>query len=317
MDNQAGQGLRSSTCGSVEGFILDIDRFSSHDGPGIRTTVFLKGCPLACRWCHSPESQSGAAELLYRTGRCTGCGLCIGACPQTAIGVVEGREQIAVDRSRCTKCGRCAEVCYPGALSLAGRSVSAADLVDDVARDLPFYESSGGGVTVSGGEPARQHEFTRCFLLGCRKAGIHTAIETSGYGGRNQVSAIASAADLVMYDVKFVDDELHRRYTGVTNTPILENLRYLAAEHPDVLVRVPCIAGVNDSKELMAQTASFVAGLGLSRIELLPYNQAAGAKYEWLDQPYSLEGATAQDSEYMVKLADICRQAGLEATIGG
>jgi pyruvate formate lyase activating enzyme len=299
----------------IEGCVLDIDRFSSHDGPGIRTTVFLKGCPLACRWCHSPESQSNAPQLLYRAGRCTGCDLCLDACPESAISA-DARVAVTVDRSICTDCGQCALVCYPGALSLAGRRVSAGDLVEDVARDLPFYESSGGGVTVSGGEPARQHEFTRHFLLACRERGIHTAVETSGYGRRDHVSAIAAAADLVMYDVKFVDEELHRRHTGVSNSIIIENLRYLASEHSNVLVRVPCIAGVNDGVTQVAETAGLIADLGLSRIELLPYNGAAGAKYEWLDRPYPLEGTSTQDDRYMSELADICRESGLDVKIG-
>ena len=304
---------------SIQGLLLDIDKFASHDGPGIRTTVFLKGCPLSCVWCHSPESRLSAPELLYQSERCNGCHLCIETCPRNALSMGHwGERDVAVlDSSQCNTCGKCVEVCYPGALKLAGKTVSVGDLVSQVEKDLPFFRSSRGGVTLSGGEPARQFEFSYNFLLGCQERGIHTALETTGYARWDVMSALASVADLLLYDVKFIDEGLHHRYTGVPNRLILDNLRKLAKNNHEIHVRVPCIPGVNDSVQQIRATAQFVAEIGIESIVLLPYNGAAGAKYEWIGLAFELEGKETQSDEYMSQLADLCRQEGLSAQIGG
>ena len=304
---------------SVQGLLLDIDKFASHDGPGIRTTVFLKGCPLSCIWCHSPESRLGDVELIYQDDRCTGCWLCLEECPRDAlsIGSKGGGEAAVLDRSLCDVCGRCAEVCYPGALKIAGSVVTVGELVSQVRKDIPFFQSSGGGVTLSGGEPARQARFSYHFLLACQEAGIHTALETTGYARWEVISSLASVTDLFLYDVKFVDSESHRRFTGVPNRVILDNLQRLAATGSEIHVRVPCIAGVNDSPEQIRAVSRLVSGMKLSRIVLLPYNDAAGAKYEWLGREYALPDAMTQSHENMNELADICRQDGLHVQIGG
>ncbi len=221
---------------AVQGLLLDIDKFASHDGPGIRTTVFLKGCPLACIWCHSPESRLNQAELIYQAERCTGCGLCLEVCPQGALSIGgngggDGNangEAVILDRARCDACGLCVEVCYPGALKMAGSVISVGELVAQVQKDLPFFRSSGGGVTLSGGEPARQPAFAYHFLLACREAGIHTALETTGYATWQVMASLASVTDLFLYDIKFVDPDSHRRFTGVPNRVILDNLQRLA-----------------------------------------------------------------------------------------
>lgn len=308
---------------SVQGLLLDIDKFASHDGPGIRTTVFLKGCPLSCVWCHSPESRLSTPELLYQSERCNGCRLCIEICPQKALtlghsGGRSGEGAVAVlDSGLCDTCGKCVEVCYPGALKLAGITVSVGDLVSQVEKDLPFFRSSGGGVTLSGGEPARQFEFSYNFLLGCRERGIHTALETTGYARWDVMSALASVTDLLLYDVKFIDADSHYRYTGVPNKLILDNLRKLAERNHEIHVRVPCIPGVNDGHHQVRATAQFVAEVGIERVVLLPYNGAAGAKYEWIGIDYELDGIETQSDEYMNQLADLCRQEGLSVQIGG
>ena len=304
---------------SVHGLLLDIDRFASHDGPGIRTAVFLKGCPLLCAWCHSPESRLNHVEILYQDQRCNGCWLCLKVCPEGALtkGIRDGCDAVVFDRSKCTGCGACVDVCYPGALKQAGRSVTVGALLADVERDRPFFESSGGGITLSGGEPARQFHFSHNFLLACQSHGIHTALETTGYARWEVISELAHAADLLLYDIKFVDTQLHRQYVGVSNELILENLKKLAQWHPHIQVRIPCITGVNDGVDQIRETAKRVAQMGLTHLVLLPYNGAAGAKYAWLGQPFVFSDIEQQSAKYMALLADVCREVGLVVAVGG
>lgn len=301
------------------GLVLDIDRFASHDGPGIRTAVFLKGCPLSCIWCHSPESQAPRREVLYQPQRCTGCWLCLEECPESALsrGETQGKEAVVLDRARCTDCGRCAEVCYPGAIRVAGTVMSAGELVDKVAKDKPFFARSGGGVTLSGGEPAMQADFAYNLLLGCKEHDIHTALETTGLAPWEVVSALAEVTDLLLYDVKLLDSGLHRKYTRVPNRLILENLRRLARSGHSIQVRVPCIPGINDSLEHILSLALAVADMGIARIALLPYNAAAGAKYEWTGRRYALAHLETQPEAHLAALAKACEEAGLSAQIGG
>jgi len=304
---------------SIEGLVLDVDRFASHDGPGIRTTVFLKGCPLACVWCHSPESRGAHPELLYQDERCDACGLCPETCPEHALSMgMNGERHVAVlDRDACTVCGKCVEVCYPGALRIGGIATSVGEMVQQVEADAPFFISSGGGVTLSGGEPARQPDFSFNFLLACQMRGIHTAMETTGYARTEVMQRLASVADLLLFDMKLVDSAAHMKYAGVPNELIITNLRMLASEGHDIQVRVPCIPGINDSADQIRSTSRLVADSGVKRIALLPYNSAAGAKYDWIGTPYTLGGRTTQEEEYMDVLAGICKTAGLEVQIGG
>jgi len=310
---------------SVEGLVLDVDRFASHDGPGIRTAVFLKGCPLSCVWCHSPESQGSHPELLYQEERCDGCGLCPVTCPEFAIQMLTnvaadaapGAVIAAIDRDACTACGKCVEVCYPGALRIGGAPLTVGEMLRQVEADAPFFTSSGGGITLSGGEPARQPNFAYNFLLASQNSGIHTAMETTGYARADVMQRLASVTDLLLFDVKLISSGDHRKYAGVPNELIINNLRTLAAEGHEIQVRVPCIPDINDSVNQIQEIAELVSDAGLERISLLPYNNAAGAKYEWIDTPYELADRESQSETYMQSLAEICLTVGLKVEIGG
>jgi pyruvate formate lyase activating enzyme len=304
---------------SPTGVIFNIQRYCIHDGPGIRTTVFIKGCPMRCIWCQNPESQRREVEIFFDKEKCTGCGQCVQICPVEAITISQGRSW--TDRGACDSCGKCIEVCPNGARNLIGKSVSVEEVFQEVARDAVFYRRSGGGVTISGGEVATNPEFVIDLLKKCQWAGIHTAIDTCGDAKWEVLEKIISHSDLVLYDIKLINLEDHTRYTGVSNRQALSNARRLAklyAEHP-MIVRVPIIPGYTDSVENIEAIARFTAEeLGtFIEVDLLNYNPLGVSKYRRLERDYELDGARPFSEEHMMKLKDIVESYGLKTELVG
>ena len=250
--------------------VFDIEKFAVHDGPGIRTVVFLKGCPLRCLWCHTPESQSARAELLYSAEKCLGCGKCAALCPSGCHAVEGGLHRF--DRSRCAGCGKCAEVCPPQALKIAGRRMTVDEVMREVLRDRAFYENSGGGLTISGGEPLSHPEFTRSLLEAAKRNKLHTALETCGFAPWEVIAALSGSVDLWLWDVKAVPEH-HRELTGIDSDLILENLRKLDAAGASIVLRCPLISGVNDTEADLAHIAAVANSLKhVRRIDVEPYH---------------------------------------------
>ena len=301
-----------------EGVIFNIQRYSIHDGPGIRTTVFLKGCPLRCLWCQNPESQSSQPQVFFVRENCTGCGACVRACPEGAIDLVEERSR--TNRDLCTGAGKCAEVCPNEARNLMGRHVTAGDVFDEIAADDIFYQRSGGGATLSGGEPLAQPEFARAVLKLCRDASIHTTLDTCGYADWETMRRVLEYVDLVLYDLKHMDPEQHQRYTGVSNELILEIARRIHHELGiPMLARVPVIPGYNDTEENLTATARFVAAeLGDSiEVHLLPYHRLGEAKHERMEQLDKSIDAQPPSEERMEEVRKVFESFGLTVHLGG
>lgn len=293
----------------TSGMIFDIKRYAINDGPGIRTAVFFKGCPLECWWCHNPEGQRSQPQLMFRENRCQLSRACVEACPQEAISWKEGP---ALEWDKCDQCGKCAEVCFAGALEMVGRSMTAAEVTAEIERDVIFYDQSGGGVTFTGGEPMLQHEFLEEILTLCKVQHIHTAVDTSGYTSWENIHSIIPLVDLFLYDIKLIDESRHKMYTSVSNKPILANLRKLAEAGAHIVVRIPLIPGINDdyeNVELCAETLAQLTPLG--GVELMPYHDIATAKYKALGMQYKLENLHRPTDEQVRKVEERFSDRGL------
>jgi pyruvate formate lyase activating enzyme len=293
------------------GVIFDIKKFSIHDGPGIRTTVFLKGCSLSCWWCHNPEGRTSREELILRQDRCIACRACVEACDRGAVPPDGGA--VVTSREQCAACGACVEVCYAGARELVGRKVTVADVMAEVERDLPFYDQSGGGVTFSGGEPLSQPAFLHALLKACEARGLHTVLDTCGFAAWEVLDSVRAYVDLFLYDLKLMDDARHREVTGVSNKPILHNLSRLSREGHRIILRVPVIPEVNDDQANMRQIARFAAALpSLRRVDLLPYHRIGRDKYQRLGKDCLMPEVDPPTRERVRDMARVAAGFGLE-----
>lgn len=352
----------------MQGMIFNIQRYSIHDGPGIRTTVFLKACPLNCWWCHNPESQSPDREVIYYEDRCIGCGTCVRCCPEGALKLIHEekqsgqtkeiqqnreididkhkhygqtcsgeencknqqdrqRKRVVRDKNKCELCGICIENCPAGAMEMIGQVMTTGEIIEAVEKDIIFYDQSGGGVTLSGGEPLSQFELVRELVDYFHQTGINIAIDTSGYTPWYRLKEIASQVDLFLYDLKFIDSEKHRKYTGKGNERILDNLIKLANRESckneqsksnyQILGRIPLIPGINDDKDNIEGIGRFFKKQQVKQVNILPYHNTGLDKYSRLEREYKLHYLESLSQKRVDFLAGLLRRLGLEVKIGG
>jgi len=294
------------------GLVFNIQRFSVHDGPGIRTTVFMKGCPLHCRWCSNPESLNPYSEIMASNLRCTLCGKCAEVCPQKAIKLGKIRK---IDRLRCDLCLKCADVCPTGAIKAVGQFMTIQEVLGEIIKDELFYQNSGGGVTISGGEPLMQWKFVRNLLKGCQQEGIHTVLDTSGYAPWEIFQEVLKYVDLCLYDIKHTEPESHKRGTGKNNRRIIENF-YLTAKSVRTWLRVPVIPGYNDSEENIMNLIHLAKKGNAEKVSILLYHEYGKTKYKQLGRHYQLSKLDPPSNNYLQRLNKLFKDAKLEATIG-
>ncbi len=302
-----------------EGIIFDIQRFSLHDGPGIRTTVFMKGCPLQCVWCSNPESQSVCPEIAYFKKKCTLCKRCLAVCSEHALQFNHSQD-LQVDRDRCNLCGKCVSHCPAGSIKLIGNTWTVSEVVDLIKRDAVFYRRSGGGITISGGEPLYQAHFVRELLKTCKELYFHTTVQTSGYAEWDNIKMIRPFADLFLFDLKAIDSVQHQLFTGRDNAMIKENFdRLLRTGNKDLVAQIPIIPGYNDSKHSIQQFVDFL----LERkslpkgVNIIPYHRLGAAKYVSLGREYNLHEVEPANSNYIESIRNHFRSHGLNVLIYG
>lgn len=301
--------------------VFNIQSYSIHDGPGIRVTVFVKGCPLRCLWCANPESNLTKPQLMFYANKCTGCTACVSACPNTAVSITvkEDKPLVYTDRTLCSDCGKCVSVCPTGARELAGKDMTVSEVLKQVLKDRMFMEGSGGGMTVSGGEPLMHPDFTEALLKAAKEEGLHTAVESCSFASREVVERVFRYVDLALLDIKHMDSTAHKKLTGVPNEQILDNIKYIRnVLNVPVMISVPTIPGYNDSDDNIAATAKFVADElnGKVNIRLLPYHRLGESKNESLGKGMDMSIEVPQD-DHMQHLKAIAESFGVETQIGG
>lgn len=298
----------------TEGTVFDIQRFSIHDGPGVRTIVFLKGCPLSCLWCSNPESQKLKPVLMYQSMNCIHCGRCISACK---IGAISFSNKNFIDRDICTACGECVNVCPTSALTLKGKKMTVEQVIKELKKDAIVYRRSGGGITLSGGEPLVQSEFARELLKACKAQGWHTAIETTAYANTETIEEVFPYIDLALMDIKSVDSEMHKKYTGVPNEKILENAK-LVSKITKMVVRVPLVPDFNSSEKDILELCEYVKTLNdINTVHLLPYHTYGENKYDLLGRDYLMKKTRAFALGEVERLQKIIEEQGIKCVIGG
>lgn len=297
----------------IEGTVFNIQRFSIQDGPGIRTTVFLKGCPLRCLWCSNPESQNGFIEVAHRDTICRKCGRCVEVCKAGAISITA--KGTKTNRKLCTNCGKCIAVCVFGARRFYGEKKSVEEVYREVIRDKPFYQNSGGGITASGGEPLLQADFIAELFKRCREINLNTCLDTCGYADADAWKKVLPYINLVLYDLKLMDPSAHLKWTSKSNVKVLRNIRLAAASGVSVIVRIPVIPGINDSKDNMEAAARFCTNTNINEVNLLPYHRFGESKYAMLDRRYHFSKLSRPELHELEKLADIFKSSGLDCKI--
>ncbi|MGB4027921.1 MAG: glycyl-radical enzyme activating protein [Acetomicrobium sp.] len=296
------------------GLIFDVQRYSIHDGPGIRTTVFFKGCPLRCWWCHNPEGIDSGKELMYFEYKCMRCRDCVKVCP---TGAIEFKGKPRIFRPLCTACGNCSDACPAGALKLVGKEYTVEELMKEIEKDVLYFDNSGGGVTFSGGEPLFQADFLLEVLKECKNRYIHKALDTAGFASREVLASAMGYVDLFLYDLKLIDEKQHIKYTGVSNTLIKENLRFLvdSGRAQDVILRFPVIPGITDTSDNVDDMAEFISNLrGLREINLLPFHDVS-EKYHRLDREYLMTVRKSPPQEKLLEIKEKFESIGLRVKI--
>jgi pyruvate formate lyase activating enzyme len=297
-------------------FVFDFKRYAINDGPGIRMVVFLKGCNLNCAWCHNPESISATPERMYAQSKCIQCGTCVMTCPEKAISLIP--DGIITDAERCKLCGHCANVCPTKAIEMSGEQLSLTQILGEIEKERLFFDQSGGGVTFSGGEPLQQHQILIQLLDECKKRGIHTVVDTAGLAKTAILLEVAKRTDLFLFDLKIMNSEKHRKWTGVPNENILKNLRILAETGAKILIRIPLIGGVNDDEENLTKTAKFISELSgeMKVVNFLPYHPIAQTKYLKLGRSADFIKLEKPTEESMIQAISIFGKSGINASVG-
>ena len=294
--------------------IFNIKRFSVQDGPGIRTTVFVKGCPLSCPWCSNPESQNPFSEVAHVDALCQKCGRCIDICELKAISFAD--KGIKIDRGICNNCGKCVQVCPNGALKLFGEELSVEDVFDQIRKDRAYYKNSKGGMTVSGGEPLSKPHFISELLKRCKSSGINTCLDTTGYATPEVLESVVENIDLVLYDLKIIDPSLHKEVVGVSNTAILNNAKYIVDRGIPMIIRIPLVPGLTDTKQNIMDMANFVAELGNNiPVNILPYHRFGMSKYQSLDREYKLNGLQLIPQEKLHEIVEYFKSLDISCGI--